>query len=221
MSNFVFDETNCFCISLQSHETRWKRMKQKLVLAGLHRVTRFPAAIGGTADIVDHFAGYLNNGQKGCSQSHINLWRHMIREQLPYALILEDDACFDKDWRVQLNAFHEHVSDPDWELILLNASEPCVPLHRWMPAREQLLTAGYILSIRGARRLLELFAHEYCASDWMTSRIQYYGHSYCYFPWPIIQEGNESTIGSRYTEDHAKVIKCLQEIDYSLNHYIT
>ncbi len=221
MIEFQFDETNTFCISLFTHETRWKRMKQRLEHAGLHRVARSPAAIGGTSDVVDHFASYLNDGQKGCSQSHINLWRRMVQEQLPYAFILEDDACFDKDWRAKLNAFFSDIYDPNWELILLNASEPCEPMYTWVQAREQYLTAGYILSIRGAKRLLEMFAQEYYASDWMTSRLQLHGHSYCYFPWPIIQEGNDSTIGGGYREDHAKVVTCLKQIDYSLDNYIT
>jgi hypothetical protein len=54
----------------------------------------------------------------------------------------------------------------------------------------------------------------------MTSRIQLHGHSYCYFPWLIIQEGVDSNIGSNVEADHAKVLRCLGEIGYSLDNYI-
>ena len=60
----------------------------------------------------------------------------------------------------------------------------------------------------------------YHTSDWMTSRLQLYGKSYCYFPWPIIQEGNESTICSGFELDHAKVLRCLDAINYSIDNYI-
>jgi hypothetical protein len=46
------------------------------------------------------------------------------------------------------------------------------------------------------------------------------GHSYSYFPWLIIQEGDESTIGSGVEADHAKVVRCLGEIGYELANYV-
>ncbi len=54
----------------------------------------------------------------------------------------------------------------------------------------------------------------------MTSRDQIYGHSYCYFPWLIIQEGIDTTIGSKFDADREKVVRCLNEINYSIDNYI-
>jgi hypothetical protein len=53
----------------------------------------------------------------------------------------------------------------------------------------------------------------------MTTRLQLYGHSYCYFPWVIIQEGKDTNIGSNLEADHEKVLRCLGEIDYGLENY--
>lgn len=217
---FEFNAFNCFCISL-SQGDRWIKMQRRLQNTGLE-VTRIPASIAGTSDIIDPFVHYLNDGQKGCAQSHIRLWRHILDQNLPYALILEDDACFDKNWRETLNLLTLKISESNsdkWDLIMLNASEPCEPIHQWVPCKEQYLTAGYILSLNGAKKVLEMFQGQYYASDWMISRLQLYGQSYCYFPWLIIQEGNESTIGSGYKEDHIKVIRCLNSIQYNLDHY--
>ena len=50
------------------------------------------------------------------------LWREMRRTNLPYAFILEDDVLFHKDWRAMLDSWE--VDDPEWDLILLNASVP-------------------------------------------------------------------------------------------------
>lgn len=89
-----------------------------------------------------------------------------------------------------------------------------------MKAHEQYLTAGYILSRKGAQQLMNDFGNCFFSSDWMTSRLQLHGHSYCYFPWLIIQEGKDSSIGQNLEADHAKVLRCLNNIEYSLENYI-
>lgn len=37
-------------------------------------------------------------GQIGCFMSHHNLWKRIIDEKTPYALVLEDDAQWDEDF---------------------------------------------------------------------------------------------------------------------------
>jgi len=194
-------------------------MKRRLDLVDLS-ATRFPAAVANTSDIQDHFYDYLNGGQRGCAQSHIQLWRTIVNQNLPYALIVEDDACFDKNWRQKLEQYSLTIEDPEWDAVFLNVSEPMSPLHQWQLVQEQYLTGGYILSQKGAKKILALFEGYYGSSDWMTTRLQTLGHSYSYFPWLIIQEGDESTIGSGVEADHAKVLRCLGEIGYGLDNYV-
>jgi len=213
---FEFTPTNTFCISL---DKRWEKMKHRLTVMDIS-ATRFPAARGNTEDIQDNFYDYLNGGQRGCAQSHINIWRHILKENLPYAMILEDDACFDKAWRQKLELAQEQIQDPEWDAIFLNVSEPMTPTHQWQRVQDQYLTGGYILSQKGVRKILALFEGYYGSSDWMTTRLQTMGHSYSYFPWLIIQEGDESTIGSGVEADHAKVVRCLGEIGYELANYV-
>ena len=201
---FVLDASNTFCISL---DARWPRMSARLDRFGIE-CQRWNASMPDT--VVDKFAGYLNGGQRACGQSHVNVWRAIIDRGLEYALILEDDAMFVNDWREKLERLSE-VDDPEWDAVFLNASEPITPEDKWTVVREQYLTGAYILSRRGAQCLLDWYANEFAASDWMTSRLQTRGHSYSYFPWLVIQEGIDSTIGSGVEADHAKVIRCLGE----------
>jgi GR25 family glycosyltransferase involved in LPS biosynthesis len=219
MSPFIFDDTNAFCINLDTKPERWEKMQRRFQHFDM-KVQRWPAATAD--DIVDNFPHYLNGGQKGCAQSHIHIWRHMLEKELPYALILEDDACFDQRWKEKLALFCASNVDAEWDAVFLNASEPIDERDVWSCTRdrEQYLTAGYVLSNKGARVLLRDFEHCFYSSDWMTSRIQLHGHSYCYFPWLIIQEGADSNIGSNVEADHAKVLRCLNEIDYSMDNYI-
>jgi glycosyl transferase family 25 len=216
MKPLVFDETNTFCISIEN-SPRWNRMEYRLHTAGLN-ATRWKASVRDT--LTDSFSYNLNDGQKGCAQSHLNIYKHMIQNGLEYAFVLEDDACFDRDWKEKMDLLYSTINDEEWDLILLNASEPIDTIHTWTRVTEQYLTAGYIISIRGAKKILKDFAGCYLSSDWMTSRLQLYGHSYSYFPWLIIQEGKDTTIGNHLEADHAKVIRCLYSVLYSLENYI-
>ena len=96
----------------------------------------------------------------------------------------------------------------------LNVSEPINLLNEWTIAKEQYLTGGYILSLQGAKRLLNRFEGYFYSSDWMTSRLQEHSCCFTYYPWLIIQEGYDTTIGGNLQADHQKVIKCLNNIGY-------
>jgi GR25 family glycosyltransferase involved in LPS biosynthesis len=211
---FNFDKSNSFCISLLSKPDRWARMEKRFANFGLE-CSRWVAT---TPDCVtDTFDPYMSSESRACGQSHINVWRYIIDNDLPYALVLEDDAMFDKDWMSKLPAIKK---DGVWDLFLLNASEPISPQGFWTNVREQYLTGAYIISRDGAKYILNNFTGKYGTSDWMTSDLQTRGRSYSYFPWLVIQEGTESTIGSSYKADHEKVVRCLDEVHYNIGNYV-
>ena len=216
--NFKFDKNNTFCISLYSKPERWKNMENRFKQLNIE-VTRF-RAISQLDELNVPFASYLSSSQKFCSQSHINIWHKIVDTNLSYALILEDDACFDIMWKEKLNIFEQEINDPELDAIFLNVSEPIKDLNKWVIADEQYLTGGYILTFKGAKLLLDMFSNCFYASDWMTSRLQKMRHSYTYFPWLIIQDGYESTIGSNVNDDHNKVLRCLNNISYNISNYI-
>jgi len=144
-----------------------------------------------------------------------------LHNNIQYAMILEDDAVFHKDWISNLKKVDSVIdNDPLWDCIFLNVSDPISPRNKWVPVTEQYLTGGYIINLRGIKYILHLFHNGFAASDWMTTRLQQRGHSYSYYPWLIIQEGEESTIGSNCDEDHKKVLRCLNESKDKLEDYI-
>jgi len=170
--------------------------------------------------IYDNFWDWLTPFQKACTQSHLYIWKHLVNsEELEYAFILEDDACFDINWKQKLQKFFTDVNDSEWDMILLNASEPIQPRDKWVKVTEQYLCGGYILSKKGARTMINMFENNYAMSDWMTTQLQLQGHSYSYFPWLILQEGKETTIGSNIDSYHQKVLQCLSNIDYTIENY--
>ena len=212
--HFIFDEKNTFCISMEMATIRWSKMERRFEEFGM-KYTRHIASTPET--LTDNFVSNLNGGQKSCSQSHVNVWRRMVTENIQYALILEDDACFDKDWRSKLDTFD---FPENWNAIFLNCTDPIVPKFQWTLVENQYLTGGYILPLHSAKWLLNRFSDVWHSSDWMTTRMQsWYGGCYSFFPWLIIQEGNESTIGSGVEMDHEKVLRCLKDISYSIDNY--
>jgi len=179
------------------------------------KVTRWKASTPQT--LVDSFHESLNPLQRACAQSHICIWRHIVQQNLPYGFIMEDDACFDTHWKDRLNDPILH--DTEFDAIFLNASEPMEPTFTWDIILEQYFGGGYILSQEGAKWLLSHFQDTYCSTDWMTTRMQERGKSYSYYPWLIIQEGRDTTIGSGVDLDHQKVVACLKSIDYPISNY--
>ena len=214
-----FDATNTFCISLASKPDRWSRMVARFDFFDT-RCTRWDAST--PQNITANFLNYLNSGQRACAQSHLNIWYHMIQNNIDYALILEDDARFHRNWLSQLKNIEPILNnDPLWDCIFLNVSDPISPEYKWSIVQEQYLTGAYIINVRGIKYILELFKNDFGASDWMTTRLQLRGHSYSFFPWLVIQEGQESTIGSNCDADHQKVLRCLKNsADTSISDYI-
>ena len=216
LKTFRINERNTFCISLKNSEVRWMKMKDRFGREG-YSVKRWYACT--PPDVTDTFSDSLSAVQKACAQSHVNIWKHIVAKGLPYALILEDDACFDRNWLLRLQEFIDSRRDSEWEGIFLNASEPVEPAFTWVEAREHVLAAGYILSLKGAKTILETFKDRFYASDWMTLVLQRRGHCYTYFPWLVIQEGEDSQLGSPHKGDYQKVLQCLGKIGYSIDNY--
>lgn len=214
---FKFTSNNAFCISLLSHKSRREKMQYRFKELNLD-VSIWDASTKET--LTENFVDYLNDGQKGCAQSHFKIWKHIINNNIEYALILEDDACFDKQFYTKINSFGKDIVDTQWDAIFLNISEEINVQNTWTLINEKYLTGGYILSKRGAIKLLFSFSDCLYEADWMTTELQRYGHSYSYFPWIIIQDGKDTTINGNFNEDRAKVIRLLNKINYSLDNYI-
>jgi GR25 family glycosyltransferase involved in LPS biosynthesis len=213
---FTFNDTNTFCITVEPSITnRWSRMEIRLKEAGLDSVCKWKASR--PQDLQDQFDSRLSQLQCACAQSHINIYKHIVKHNLEYAFILEDDACFDKDWLEKLMQFTSQ--DDTFDALFLNCSEPENPQDTWVKCKNQYLTGAYIISLQGANRILTQFQDCYYSADWMTSRLQENDKSYTYFPWLVIQEGLDTTIESGYEADQAKVIRCLDEIGYPLTNY--
>ena len=109
----------------------------------------------------------LMRGQLGCHDSHTRLWEYMIEQNIPQALIMEDDANFryhERTLEVVKQAFTEiEERNLEWDLLYLgkgtNEHRRQVAPHLVIPKTHQGLFC-YVLTLRGARRLVRA-SHPY------------------------------------------------------------
>lgn len=106
----------------------------------------------------------LTKGELACFMSHVSLWIKMQDENIPYMAIFEDDVFLGKNANYYLN--QKDWIDTNWNLIKLEAFAPKVFLGKIYKIFEiderkayelkgkNLGTAGYILSLQGAKILI-------------------------------------------------------------------
>lgn len=208
---FQFDHNNSFCISLLTSDRRG-RMVDRFKKLNMD-VTLWDAST--PSEVVDIFSGNFKQTVKACAQSHINIWRYIIDNNIEYALILEDDACFDKNWKDKLDM--NDIHDNNWNIFFLNFEHPLPIMNKWVPVTNQWLTGGYIISLSGAKQLINKFNNKFLPSDGMTSKLD---HCYAFYPWLVIQECLESSLGNDVKRVNDIVNTSLNKISYSRDNYI-
>jgi GR25 family glycosyltransferase involved in LPS biosynthesis len=207
-----------FILNLDSATERMKRMDRRMKRYDLS-YTRISASTPN--DIQGTFVHYLSGAQKACTYSHIRVLQHIVDSNMPVALILEDDASFRKDWLSILNTKVAALQfeDPNWDCVFLNVAEGYDVNEKWHVARDQCLSAAYLIRHHAAKWMLDHHKQMYFAIDWMTQVLQRRGHSYTYYPWLVIQEGRDSFNTSNLDADRAKVERLLFASKYGLEHY--
>lgn len=207
-----------FVINLDDAVRRKDNMERRLRRYGL-RFTRIEASTPAT--LRGNYVHYLSPTQRACTHSHIRILERIVAEDIPRALILEDDAIFRSDWVTITNEkLHQlDTTDPQWDALFLNVAEPYIELETWHIAKDQCLSGAYIINRHAAQWILDTFRNMYYCIDWMTQILQRRRHSYTYYPWLVIQEGTDTYNTSNVSADYAKVLRCLAESNYGLEHY--
>lgn len=110
-------------------------------------------------------AGHVNHnmpfttGEVGCFLSHYTIWHHMVENEIPSALILEDDFDLQPDFKQRLGSYLAEAGDLPWNLMYVGRSPmendvAKISEHVVEPGYT-LWTVGYILRLDGARALLQ------------------------------------------------------------------
>ncbi len=110
----------------------------------------------------------MSSAEIAVTMSHINVWKKIVSQDIPYALVLEDDIFFDKNFSELANNMWEEIPVDDsnkksFDLLYLSykevdsgAEKTLFSKHLFKPIRGYWWLSGYILSAQGAKKLLSL-----------------------------------------------------------------
>lgn len=167
--NHYYPDMKKFVVSLSSAVERRQHISAQFEKQGIE-FSFFDAV---TPDIAASDAQFMNlsvhenhiaRGELACFMSHVHLWKKIVEDNIPYMAIFEDDIHLGEKAHVFLN--QSDWIEKDWHLVKLEAFTPKVilgPKHKDFPQEgreiykltgKNLGTAGYILSLEGAKFLL-------------------------------------------------------------------
>jgi len=133
-------------------------------LADQLSVDPYPQVLPNTFDLTRPIR--MSNAEIAVAQSHIDIWKRIASSEAPYALVLEDDVWFEQGFGSLVDTAWEEMrdrdeTDPDFDVLYLSFKEvkhgaPKIALSRsvFRPERGLWYLSGYVLSKRGAQRLL-------------------------------------------------------------------
>lgn len=110
----------------------------------------------------------MSDAEVAVAQSHIDVWKKIASSVAPYALVLEDDVWFERGFgRLVDTAWREmragRQAEPSFDVLYLSykevkhgAPKTAVSQNVFRPERGLWYLSGYVLSKRGAQRLLAL-----------------------------------------------------------------
>lgn len=164
-----------------------------------------------------YFGRDLMPGELGCLLSHYKIYEKMDKENIPYAVVLEDDVIFEEDFDEVLQALLD--SDVEWDVIRFLGSKKIyrrgcrkiAPLTgRYGLAR--LPTApggahGYLLSLNAARTMLSHMQRNWLPIDTLQGRTWETGlETLVVYPAPLYPDaGAGSTIGDERFDKTVKL----------------
>lgn len=208
-TRLLFTELNTFCINTSNCNNIWNRMLKRCAKFELY-TSKWN--ICNKSLIFNNFASDMNIHDKQITQTHIRLWKHIIENNIEYALIFHDDILFDNKLVNRIFDWMNNIKDPYWDIIILNSDQASTPVYSWNIAENQYNMNAYIISKKCILDILYIFQHEYLRYDWMLVEIQKRKHSYIYFPWCTIQEDiNDENSECR------KIVRKLNTINYNIN----
>jgi GR25 family glycosyltransferase involved in LPS biosynthesis len=103
MNDFDLCRSECYVINMDKRTDKMSYFEENFKKSGFKKYTRFSGVEGIQPDVIRKYGLNLdytsmNKGEIGCLCSHVSIYEHMIRNQIPYAVIFEDDVIFKEDF---------------------------------------------------------------------------------------------------------------------------
>ena len=159
----------CFIINMDRNPVRLAYTMERARAAGFTNVQRFPAVDArDSAALAREWARHGNPefhagdphfrtliSKQGVALSHYNVWRHVIENDIPRAVVFEDDILFHKDWAFLAPLYWQHTPT-DYDILFIG-TQPTSYIPRGthiIPSVSYCLHA-YVITKPGAQRLYD------------------------------------------------------------------
>lgn len=153
----------CYVLNLDRCPDRFETSSENIRNAGFTRVERIRGFDKDHDDLAaqwrlhgnpvkrDQDDFLTNKGKQACALGHYHIWKKIITEEIPYAVVFEDDVFFHKDWHVLAPEYWGN-SPREFDILYLGSSFD-VRLS-WPVLRAPVYcTHAYLITLEGAKRL--------------------------------------------------------------------
>lgn len=157
-----------------------------------------------------HQCRSLTSSEIGCSLSHIEVYRKIIAETIPFACILEDDVILPENFKNIMDALKSKIEQSIPQVILLSPAQfkenifiPIDEKYTLKQYKSGYYTSSYIINQLAAKILLKkLFPVNDVADCWR--RVNKHKFADIKIITPTLIEQDLETFGSSTTDDYHK-----------------
>lgn len=153
-----------FVINMDRCKERWRVTKERIVKAGFRNVQRVRGVDAENDSLKEAWAVHGSPrfnptdtefveypGKQGCMLSHLNVWKKMIDENIPVAIIFEDDVSFHSRWDVLAPKYFQ-VTPKDWDILYMGSQIDHL-LDAHIQTTPVFCTHAYVITYAGAKTL--------------------------------------------------------------------
>lgn len=178
----------CFVINLEKDIERRKNITAQLEKLNIQYEV-FPAVdgrslsesvLGNVYDPMKAFnagEGALTRGELGCALSHVGVYRKVIEENIPFAMVVEDDAQLYQELPRVLDELQKTIDENNPTVVLLNHVEKYYELgsktlfeqHKLVGIYKAWCANGYFITNAAAKRMLQDLFPVWIVADHWTS----------------------------------------------------
>lgn len=160
-------DTPVFLVNMDKCKDRLELSLKRIADAGFTRVQRWKAVDAREDNLTEawqrhnspkfnptdtEFVSYP--GKQGCMLSHLDIWKHMIDQQIPIAIVFEDDVEFHQAWASLAPAYWE-VTPKHFD-ILYFGSQMEMHTQANICRVPVFCTHAYMITLEGAQKLYSI-----------------------------------------------------------------
>jgi glycosyl transferase family 25 len=125
-----------------------------------------------SSEIFNSVSNCLNNGEKGCFLSHLFIYKKIINENIPYAIIFEDDAIFCENFKIKLTHILNEISNFDI-LYIGGRFDPDFRMETWsfLPVSENIVKFIDVPFQGHDQKNFDRTTHAYIISNQLASKL--------------------------------------------------